>query len=408
MTGLKRTQLTIDQMTDSNFIAETSSAEFPPCLTFDEMGLPENLLRGVYAHGFEKPSAIQSAAIAPVFKGRDILAQAQSGTGKTGAFGIGVLSRVDPVLKQTQALIMAHTHELAGQIADQIRSLSSYMKIVVTLAVGGVPRHQNAREIRAGAHVVVGTPGRIYDLATSRDLSFAYLRNFVLDEADEMLRDRFAEQVGEIVKLGLPKDCNVALFSATLPSEVQELAGMILKEPVCITLKTADVKLDGITQYLVPVEDDSWKLDCLCDIFEGMNIAQSIVFANTKERAERLHAAMTERGFPTSIIYGEPMTQTIRQQRMREFREGKTRVLIATNLLARGIDVQGVDVVFNFDMPSFEDKENYIHRIGRCGRFGRKGVAISFANPAEQTAMTMISEHYSFTPKVLPQDLKGV
>lgn len=398
------------QMTDSmtNFIAETNSTEFPPCNSFDDMGLPEALLRGVFAHGFEKPSAIQAAAIIPIARGRDVLGQAQSGTGKTGTFGIGVLSRVDPTLKQTQVLIMAHTHELAGQIADQLRALGSYMKVTVTLAVGGVPRHQNVRDIRSGAHVVVGTPGRIFDLASSRDLPFTHLRNFVLDEADEMLRDRFAEQVGEIVKIGLPKECKVALFSATLPSEVRELADQILKEPVRITLKTADVKLDGITQYVVPLAEDGWKLDCLCDIFESLSIAQSIVFTNTKERAERLHAALTERGFPASIIYGEPMTQAIRQQRMKEFRDGKTRVLIATNLLARGIDVQTVSVVFNFDMPSFEDKENYIHRIGRCGRYGRKGVAISFVNPTEKDVLEQIAGHYSFEPKQLPQDLKGI
>jgi translation initiation factor 4A len=397
-------------MTDSmtTFIAETSSKEYPPCKSFDDMGLPENLLRGVYSHGFEKPSVIQSVAILPIVQGRDVLGQAQSGTGKTGTFGIGVLSRVDPALKQTQVLIMAHTHELANQIAEQLRALSSYMKVSVLLAVGGIPRHQNVRDIRAGAHVVVGTPGRIYDLASSRDLPFNYLRNFVLDEADEMLRDRFAEQVGEIVKLGLPTDCKVALFSATLPPEVRDLADQILKDPIRITLKTADVKLDGIKQYYIELEEDSWKLDCLCDIFESVSIAQSIIFTNTKERAERLHTVLAERGFPVSIIYGEPMTQAIRGQRMMDFRSGKTRVLIATNLLARGIDVQAVSLVFNFDLPNFEDKENYIHRIGRCGRYGRKGTAISLVNPGEKLILDQIAEHYSFTTAPMPQDLKGV
>ena len=393
----------------TQFVVETSNeAEYPPCATFDEMGLDETLLRGIYAHGFEKPSAIQSVAIMPMVKGRDILGQAQSGTGKTGTFAIGLLSRIDPTLKQTQALVMAHTHELAEQIATVVRALSTYMKINVVLAVGGVPRHLNAREIRAGAHIVIGTPGRIYDLASSRDLQFNGLRMFVLDEADEMLRDRFADQVSEIVKLGLPKDCRVAFFSATMPPEVKELADKILSDPVRVTLKTADVKLDGIKQYYVQVDDENWKLDCFCDIFETLTIQSSIIFANTKERAERLHAALTDRGFPVSVIYGEPMTQAVRQQRMRDFRVGATRVLIATNLLARGIDVQQVSVVFNFDMPPFEDKENYIHRIGRCGRFGRKGTAISLLTPAEKDVMDQIASHYSFQPTVLPQDLKGV
>ena len=377
-------------------------------MTFDEMGLPENLLRGVYAHGFEKPSAIQTVAIMPLVKGRDVLGQAQSGTGKTGTFGIGILSRIDPELKQTQALVLAPTHELAEQIATVIRALGKFSNIQVVLAVGGAPRHLNVREIRAGAHVVVGTPGRVFDLAHSRDLRFDHLRSFVIDEADEMLRDRFAEQVGEIVKVGLPEACRIGFFSATMPPEVKELADQILKNPVRVTLKTADVKLDGIRQYYVQVEDESWKLECFCDIFESLTIQSSIVFCNTKDRAERLHATLTDRGFPVSVIYGEPMTQAVRQQRMREFRTGVTRVLIATNLLARGIDVQQVSVVFNFDMPQFEDKENYIHRIGRCGRFGRKGTAISLLTPAEKDVMDQIASHYSFVPLSLPQDLKGV
>ena len=393
----------------SQFVVETSNeTEFPPCTSFDDLGLPDNLLRGIYAYGFEKPSAIQSVAIAPLVKGRDVLGQAQSGTGKTGTFGIGLLSRIDPDLKQTQGLIMAPTHELADQIATVIRALGSHMKVQVVLAVGGVPRHLNAREIRSGAHIVVGTPGRIYDLASSRDLVFNSLRMFVLDEADEMLRDRFAEQVSEIVNIGLPKDCRVAFFSATMPPEVKDLADKILSDPVRVTLKTADVKLDGIKQYYIELQDESWKLECFCDIFESLTIQSSIIFCNTKERAERLHATLTDRGFPVSVIYGEPMTQTVRQQRMRDFRSGATRVLIATNLLARGIDVQQVSVVFNFDMPQFEDKENYIHRIGRCGRFGRKGTAISLLTPAEKDVMDQIASHYSFQTAALPQDLKGV
>ena len=394
---------------NTQFEVETSSAaEFPPCKTFDEMSLNEELLRGVYSHGFEKPSPIQSVAILPFIKGRDVLGQAQSGTGKTGAFGIGLLSHIDPALKKTQALVMAHTHELADQIATVVRALSQYMGIKVVLAVGGLPRHTNVKEIRAGAHVVVGTPGRVYDLASSGDLNFKDLRAVVLEEADEMLRDRFADQVSEIVKLGLPEACRIAFFSATMPPEVRELADKILTDPVRVTLKIAGVKLDGIKQYYVSLDDEKWKLDAFSDIFESLTISQSIIFVNSKERAERLYQVLTERGFPVSVIYGEPMTQADRKRRMDEFRKGMTRVLIATNLLARGIDVQQVEVVFNFDIPSFEDKENYIHRIGRCGRFGRKGTAISFLTPAEKDVMDQIATHYSFVPLALPQDLAGV
>jgi translation initiation factor 4A len=392
---------------DSEFIVETSNAtEFPRVASFDDMGVSENLLRGIYAYGFEKPSAIQSVAIRPLVAGRDVLGQAQSGTGKTGTFGIGLLSRIDTSLKAVQAIVLAHTHELSEQNANVIQNIGNYMGVKVVLAIGGVPRHQNVRDIRSGAHVIVGTPGRIWDLANSGDLRFDALRMFVVDEADEMLRDRFAEQVDAIVKVGLPSSCRVAFFSATMPPEVRELADSILHDPVCVTLKTADVKLEGIKQYFVAVDEDSWKLDVLNDIFEGMSIPQSIIFTNTKERAERLHHALSERGFPVSVIYGEPMNQAERKRRMDEFRSGKTRVLIATNLLARGIDVQTVSMVFNFDVPSFDDKENYIHRIGRCGRFGRKGVAISFVTPDEKDILDQIGSHYAFTTAPLPVDLK--
>jgi translation initiation factor 4A len=400
----------------TEFVFESSSAaEFPKCASFDEMGLSENLLRGVYSMGFEKPSAIQSVAIMPMTKGRDVLGQAQSGTGKTGTFGIGLLSRIDPEEKGVQAIVIAHVHELAEQNHTVISNLCQFMgnkktgsKVSVVYAVGGTPRHQNVREIRAGAQILCGTPGRIYDLASSGEFDMKKLRIFVLDEADELLRDRFADQVTEIVKLGLPDTCQIAFFSATIPDEVKELACRILRDPVSITLKTADVKLDAIKQYYVAVDEDSWKVECFSDIFESMIISQSIVFTNTKERAERLCNILTERGFPVSVIYGNPMTEAIRQKRMDDFRHGKTRVLISTNILARGIDVQGIGVVFNFDLTSFEDKENYIHRIGRCARFGRKGVAISFVTPEEKDTLDQIASHYSFAPLPLPQNVKEI
>jgi translation initiation factor 4A len=394
----------------TQFVFESSNEqEFPAYSRWDDMDLPMELLRGINSLGFEKPSAIQSVAIMPMAKGHDILGQAQSGTGKTGTFGTGILARIDPNVKGVQAVVLAHTHELSDQNFKIISQLGRYMGVKVVLAIGGVPRHQNVRDIRAGAQIIVGTPGRVYDLASSQDgFNFQNLRVFVLDEADEMLRDRFADQVGEIVKLGLPNSCQIAFFSATMPDECKELANSILKDPVKITLKTADVKLDAIKQFYVQVDEDSWKVECFCDIFETITIKQSIVFTNTKERAERLYNVLTERGFPVSVIYGDPMTQAIRQKRMDEFRAGHTRVLIATNMIARGIDVQGVSAVFNFDMTGFDDKENYIHRIGRCARFGRKGTAISFVTAEEKDVLDQIAGHYSFTPMELPKDLKGV
>lgn len=394
---------------DSNFIVETSGdGEFPRCPKFDDMALPDKLLHGVYSYGFEKPSAIQSVAISPLIAGRDVLGQAQSGTGKTGAFGIGCLARMDMKHKAPQALIVCHSHELADQTARVLREVGSYMKVGIVLAIGGVPRHQNVRDIRAAPCVVVGTPGRIFDLAASGDLPFSSLRTFIVDEADELLRDRFLDQVNEIVRIGLPESCTVGLFSATLPEEVAEMADKILTRPVKVTLRQADVKLDGIKQFAVELDDDSQKISVLADIFQSVSIPHSIIFTNTKERADRLCAALTHEGYPVSVIYGDPMPQSERKIRMDQFRSGETRVLIATNLLARGIDVQTVSMVFNFDVPPFEDKESYIHRIGRCGRYGRKGTAINLVNSAEKDVLDQIAAHYSFEVKPLPMDLSGV
>jgi translation initiation factor 4A len=395
---------------DSNFIVETSGEEeFPRCPKFDDMPLSDDLLRGVYAYGYEKPSAIQSVSTLPLIKGRDILGQAQSGTGKTGAFGIGCLARIDPKVRGgPQALILCHSHELADQTATLLQSISNYMKVGVVLAIGGVPRHQNVRDIRNGAAVVVGTPGRVLDLASSGDMPYGCLRTFIVDEADEMLRDRFLEQVSEIVKIGLPKTCAIGLFSATLPEEVAELAGTILKDPIKVTLRVADVKLDGIKQFHVELEDDNQKLDVLADIFQSISIPHSIIFTNTKERADRLHYMLTQQGYPVGLIYGDPMPQAERKRRMDEFRSGKTRVLIATNLLARGIDVQTVSMVFNFDVPPFEDKESYIHRVGRCARYGRKGTAINLVSASEKDVLDQIGAHYKFTTAPLPVDLAAV
>ena len=380
--------------------------------SFDEMSLNEGLLRGIYGHGFEKPSQIQQKGIVPVKEGRDILAQAQSGTGKTGTFCIGALSRMDPSLKVPQVLVMVPTRELAQQIETVARALSLHLGISIYCAVGGTELHHDLRALQAGAQFIIGTPGRIYDLMNRKSYSGSTaalprtnIRVLVMDEADQMLENKFREQVMCILELGFPKETQVALFSATMPPEVIEVANKLLSNPVRILVPPEEVTLVGIQQYSVPLQKDEWKFDALCDIYSQLNINQAIIYCNKRQRVEWLADKMASQQFPVSYIHGE-MEVGERKRRMAEFRNGSCRVLISTDLLARGIDVQQVSLVINFELPS--QKENYIHRIGRSGRFGRKGVAINLIGPDEITMIKEIESHYATKIIDLPEDLSKI
>lgn len=380
--------------------------------SFDEMSLSEGLLRGIYGHGFEKPSQIQQKGIVPVKEGRDILAQAQSGTGKTGTFCIGALSRMDPSLKVPQVLVMVPTRELAQQIETVAKALSHHLGISIYCAVGGTELHHDLRALQAGAQFIIGTPGRIYDLMNRKSYSGSTaalprnnIRVLVMDEADQMLENKFREQVMCILELGFPKETQVALFSATMPPEVIEVANKLLSNPVRILVPPEEVTLVGIQQYSVPLQKDEWKFDALCDIYSQLNINQAIIYCNKRQRVEWLADKMASQQFPVSYIHGE-MEVGERKRRMAEFRNGSCRVLISTDLLARGIDVQQVSLVINFELPS--QKENYIHRIGRSGRFGRKGVAINLIGPDEITMIKEIESHYATKIIDLPEDLSKI
>lgn len=370
--------------------------------TFDEMNLPENILRSIYAHGFERPSAIQQKAIIPIKEGRDILAQAQSGTGKTGTFTIGSLCRVDPSLRKVQVLVLAPVRELAQQIENVVKSLSHHMNISVYSATGGTPLREDIRAIEKGCQYLIGTPGRIFDLMNRNVLSRDNIRVLIFDEADQMLEDRFKEQVMCILQKGFPKETQVALFSATMDTEVLEVANKILQNPVKILVDATEVPLDGIKQYYVPLDKEEWKFEVLCDLYQQLNISQALIYCNKRQRADWLAEKMSQQGFPLSVIHGE-MDVEERKKRMADFRTGSVRVMISTDMLARGIDVQQVSLVINYELPV--QKENYIHRIGRAGRFGRKGVTINLISPEEKRALSEIEEHWKITQEVLPNDL---
>jgi len=372
--------------------------------SFDAMGIHENLLRGIYAHGFEKPSAIQQKGIVPFTKGLDVIQQAQSGTGKTATFCAGILNNLDYSMQDCQALVLAPTRELAQQIEKVMRALGDYLQVKCHACVGGTSVREDARILAAGVHVVVGTPGRVYDMLCRRNLRADNIRMFVLDEADEMLSRGFKDQIYDIFQL-LPPKLQVGVFSATLPPEALEITRKFMNKPVRILVKRDELTLEGIKQFYVNVEKEEWKLDTLCDLYETLAITQSVIFANTRRKVDWLTEKMRERDHTVSATHGD-MDQNTRDVIMREFRSGSSRVLITTDLLARGIDVQQVSLVINYDLPT--QPENYLHRIGRSGRFGRKGVAINFVTREDESMLRDIQRFYNTAVEELPSNVNDL
>jgi len=371
------------------------------CATFDEMNLKEDLLRGIYAYGFEKPSTIQQRGIVPIVRGFDTIAQAQSGTGKTATFTIGVLERVDLGMKQCQALILAPTRELANQSHKVVCSIGDYLNVVAHACIGGTKVADDIDMLRRGVHVVVGTPGRVFDMIERRALDVRHVKLFVLDEADEMLSRGFTDQIYDVFRK-LPENVQVGLFSATMPEEVLEMTGKFMNDPKRILVKRDELTLEGIKQFYVAVEREEWKLDTLCDLYETLTITQAIIYCNARRKVDWLTEQLHSRDFTVSALHGD-MDQKERELIMKEFRSGSSRVLITTDLLARGIDVQQVSLVINYDLP--KDRENYIHRIGRSGRFGRKGVAINFIVSDDVRVLRDIEQFYNTQIEEMPMNV---
>jgi len=374
------------------------------CDNFDDMHLREELLRGIYGYGFEKPSAIQQRAIAPCIKGHDVIAQAQSGTGKTATFSISILEKIDINARDCQALILAPTRELAQQIQKVVMALGDYMGVQCHACIGGTSVREDMRKLEAGQHIVVGTPGRVFDMISRKYSRTQNIKMFVLDEADEMLSRGFKDQIYDVFR-HLDSKIQVILLSATMPADVMEVTTKFMREPKRILVNKDELTLEGIRQFYVYVEKEDWKMDTLCDIYETLTITQSVIFCNTRRKVDFLTEKMHARDFTVSAMHGD-MEQKERDVIMREFRSGSSRVLITTDLLARGIDVQQVSLVINYDLPS--NRENYIHRIGRSGRFGRKGVAINFVTEEDKRMMADIEQHYHTQIDEMPMDVANL
>ena len=326
--------------------------------SFDDMNLKEELLRGIYGYGFQKPLAIQERAIMPCILGHDVIAQAQSGTGKTATFSVSILQRIDTSIKDCQALILAPTRELATQIQKVVIALGDYMNAQCHACIGGTNVREDVRKLESGTHVVVGTPVRVNDMIGRKVLRTDKIKMFVLDEADEMLSRGFTSQIYELFK-NLNKDVQVILLSATMPTEVLGVSQNFMREPVRILVKKDELTLEGIKQFYVYVEKEDWKLGTLCDLYGTLSITQAVIFCNTRRKVDELTTLMSIENFTVSAMHGE-MEQRERDVIMAQFRTGSSRVLITTDLLARFIDVQQVSLVINYDLPS--NRKNYINR----------------------------------------------
>lgn len=368
--------------------------------TWDEYDLDENLLRGIYAYGFENPSQIQKTAIKPIIDKRDVIAQAPSGTGKTGAFSIGSLQNIDISSKTTQVLILAPTHELVKQITMFIESISSMINgLRIKSLIGGTSVSEDAQELRQNTpHIVVGSVGRVADMIRRRHIQTRNIKMFILDEADEMLSGGFLDNIRQMF-FSFNDNIQVAIFSATLPDEIIELTDKFMKNPVKITMEAEKLNLEGIQQYFVAVNDDQEKFETLKDLFSKLTINQSIIYVNSVNRVVDLHNAMQKEDCNTCCIHSS-MTSEERHQALSEFKAGRYRVLISSNVTARGIDVQQVSIVINFDVPKCV--HNYLHRIGRSGRWGRKGVAINFITRDDISTLKRIESHYKTNIHELP------
>ena len=372
--------------------------------SWDELDIDANILRGIYAYGFEKPSPIQQKAIKPVIMGKDIIAQAQSGTGKTATFTIGALSKVVLGDDSTQVMILSPTRELCLQTSNVVKSIGSMMKgLRVQTAFGGSGyEDRNTFGLREAPHIICGCPGRIHDMIRRDQLNIKKLKLVIFDEADELLSDGFKEQIYNIFNY-FHDNIQVGLFSATMPDHILKMTEKFMRNPVKICVKADQLTLEGISQFFVALEDDKQKYATLKDIFSQLPVSQCIIYCNSVKRVADLFDAMTEDDFPVCCIHSS-MDKVTRERSINDFRNGKSRVLISSNVTARGIDIQQVSIVINFDVPKCV--HTYLHRIGRGGRWGRKGVGINLITRRDVDKLKEIETHYSSNIKELPCNLE--
>ena len=369
--------------------------------SFEDLDLNDDLLRGIYSYGFEKPSKIQYKSIPFIKSGKDIIAQSQSGTGKTGAFSIGILNNIDTKIKKTQYIVLTPTHELAKQIYSVIENLGARMDITMCKVIGKTNINESIIELKRDPQIIVATPGRLFDMINKKHIFTDNVKTLVLDEADEMLSSGFMEILYEIIKC-MPKTCQMCLFSATMPKEILDLTENFMNNPERLLINREELTLEGIKQFYIDLKQYNWKFDVLYDIYDTINITQSIIYVNSKNILNNLYDRLSKDNYPVSYIHGDMQTFE-REKNLNDFKNGITRIMLSTDLLSRGIDIQQLSLVINFDLP--RNKETYIHRIGRSGRYGRKGTAINFVTSEDLAHMKEIEDFYNTKIEEMPQNL---
>jgi superfamily II DNA/RNA helicase len=393
--------------TNTNQNLQTNEDNYDPkffMTNWDELAEYPDILRGIYSYGFDKPSPIQQRAIKPILAGRDTIGQAQSGTGKTATFVVGALSKIELDKNYTQVLILSPTRELSTQSAKVATSIGSMMKnLRVSTLFGGSSVNEHSNFLKKSApHIICGCPGRVLDMMQRSNITSKQIKLVILDEADEMLSQGFKEQVYNIFQ-HLDSSVQVALFSATLPEIVYPLINKIMRNPVKITVKTEQLTLDGISQVFIAINDDREKYIELKNIFAFISVSQCIIYCNSVKRVADLYEAMRDDEFPVCCIHSS-MDPADRDVAFNEFKSGSSRVLISSNITARGIDVQQVGTVINFDLP--KDPHAYLHRIGRSGRWGRKGCAINLITRRDIPKIKEIENYYGCEINEMPANFE--
>jgi superfamily II DNA/RNA helicase len=370
---------------------------------FDNLGLNENLIKGVYIYGFKNPSKIQVDGIKAINTGKDCILQSQSGTGKTATYLLGILNRMEENHK-TQGIIITPTRELSVQVHLVATEISKFTKLKVELCTGGISISDNRIKLKT-ANLIIGTFGRIYHMIQENKIHLYNLKLLILDEADDLLADGISKELSNLLNK-IPDGAQSCLISATLSSEVFQVSKKIMHDPLKILLNKKDIPVDLIKQFYIDAEFEELKFEVLVDLYNLIATSQAIIFCNTIRKVEWLTKSLTDQNFSITSIHGKMTTQE-RTDTVNNFRNGDSRILITTDLLARGIDIPQVNLVLNYDLPA--NKETYIHRIGRCGRFGKKGIAIALVKLEDQydvKTLNKMKNYYNMNIEPLPEDIE--